>query len=75
VVQFQDGRIGIEVRDDGAGYLQTPNDIDPSRMTRDQPAFASVVGDQLRDLSDFVVRLITIAVDAALALRDESLAP
>jgi hypothetical protein len=72
IIEFPNGRVGIELRDAGQGYLQTPNDIDSSRMSRDEPALAAVIDDQLSDMSDFIVRLTSIAVDAALRLRDES---
>jgi hypothetical protein len=73
IVNFPNGGIGIEFKDGGYNYLPTHNDLDLSRMSRDEPMLTAAIDKQLAELSAFSIRLISIAVDAELTLRvDES---
>jgi hypothetical protein len=68
-VRFPSGGIGLEFRDADADYLPTPDGLDPERMSRDEPLLTVAIDWKLDELSAFCIRLITLAVDAELALR------
>jgi hypothetical protein len=69
IVHFPDGGLGIEFRDDGEGYLRTPNELDPGRMLKDDLLLTKAIDTQLADLGSFVTQLLAIGVDASLAGR------
>lgn len=69
IVHFPDGGIGLELQDGGHNYLPTYQDLDLERMSHDEHPLTAAVESQLDQLTAFCIRLIAIAVDAALELR------
>lgn len=69
IVHFLDHGLGIEFKDGGQGYLPEYDDLDPSRMSRDEPMLTAAIDKQLAELSSFCIRLLSLAVDAEIARR------